>query len=197
MPKQPTGVGLAEKRALKLAEQMNYKLVDVELVKEATGRFLRFFIDKPDGVTLDDCEAFHRQVNKLMDDIDYDYMEVSSPGVDRPLKRQADFDEAMGEKVEVRLYRPINGQKVFTGLLMARTDKNLTIEGAQGEEITFDTKLVALVKIVFELDEGLLEVLDEDALSVFDEAELGEDGQDEPDEAISADEEEPLHEPVD
>ncbi|MEG0145231.1 MAG: ribosome maturation factor RimP [Clostridia bacterium] len=197
MPKQPTGVGLAEKRALKLAEQMNYKLVDVELVKEATGRFLRFFIDKPDGVTLDDCEAFHRQVNKLMDDIDYDYMEVSSPGVDRPLKRQADFDEAMGEKVEVRLYRPINGQKVFTGLLMARTDKNLTIEGAQGEEITFDTKLVALVKIVFELDESLLEVLDEDALSVFDEAELGEDGQDEPDEAISADEEEPLHEPVD
>ncbi|MEF9973573.1 MAG: ribosome maturation factor RimP [Clostridia bacterium] len=197
MPKQPTGVGLAEKRALKLAEQMNYKLVDVELVKEATGRFLRFFIDKPDGVTLDDCEAFHRQVNKLMDDIDYDYMEVSSPGVDRPLKRQADFDEAMGEKVEVRLYRPINGQKVFTGLLMARTDENLTIEGAQGEEITFDTKLVALVKIVFELDESLLEVLDEDALSVFDEAELGEDGQDEPDEAISADEEEPLHEPVD
>lgn len=197
MPKQPTGVGLAEKRALKLAEQMNYKLVDVELVKEATGRFLRFFIDKPDGVTLDDCEAFHRQVNKLMDDIDYDYMEVSSPGVDRPLKRQADFDEAMGEKVEVRLYRPINGQKVFTGLLMARTDENLTIEGAQGEEITFDTKLVALVKIVFELDESLLEVLDEDALSVFDEAELGEDGQDEPDEAISEDEEEPLHEPVD
>ncbi|MEG0935158.1 MAG: ribosome maturation factor RimP [Clostridia bacterium] len=197
MPKQPTGVGLAEKRALKLAEQMNYKLVDVELVKEATGRFLRFFIDKPDGVTLDDCEAFHRQVNKLMDDIDYDYMEVSSPGIDRPLKRQADFDEAMGEKVEVRLYRPINGQKVFTGLLMARTDENLTIEGAQGEEITFDTKLVALVKIVFELDESLLEVLDEDALSVFDEAELGEDGQDEPDEAISEDEEEPLHEPVD
>ncbi|MEG1604554.1 MAG: ribosome maturation factor RimP [Clostridia bacterium] len=197
MPKQPTGVGLAEKRALKLAEQMNYKLVDVELVKEATGRFLRFFIDKPDGVTLDDCEAFHRQVNKLMDDIDYDYMEVSSPGIDRPLKSQADFDEAMGEKVEVRLYRPINGQKVFTGLLMARTDENLTIEGAQGEEITFDTKLVALVKIVFELDESLLEVLDEDALSVFDEAELGEDGQDEPDEAISEDEEEPLHEPVD
>ncbi|MEG0985945.1 MAG: ribosome maturation factor RimP [Clostridia bacterium] len=197
MPKQPTGVGLAEKRALKLAEQMNYKLVDVELVKEATGRFLRFFIDKPDGVTLDDCEAFHRQVNKLMDDIDYDYMEVSSPGIDRPLKRQADFDEAMGEKVEVRLYRPINGQKVFTGLLMARTDENLTIEGAQGEEITFDTKLVALVKIVFELDESLLEVLAEDALSVFDEAELGEDGQDEPDEAISEDEEEPLHEPVD
>ncbi|MEG1812350.1 MAG: ribosome maturation factor RimP [Clostridia bacterium] len=190
-------MGLAEKRALKLAEQMNYKLVDVELVKEATGRFLRFFIDKPDGVTLDDCEAFHRQVNKLMDDIDYDYMEVSSPGIDRPLKRQADFDEAMGEKVEVRLYRPINGQKVFTGLLMARTDENLTIEGAQGEEITFDTKLVALVKIVFELDESLLEVLDEDALSVFDEAELGEDGQDEPDEAISEDEEEPLHEPVD
>lgn len=114
MPKRPVGVEAAQKRAAPLALEMNYTLVDVELVKEATGRFLRFFIDKPGGVTLDDCEAFHRALIPLVEDVDYDYMEVSSPGVDRPLKRQKDFDQAVGEQVEVRLYRPVEGVKSLT-----------------------------------------------------------------------------------
>ncbi|MEA4899020.1 ribosome maturation factor RimP [Bacillota bacterium Meth-B3] len=161
MPK-PTGVGLAERIAEATCEQMGYTLKDVELVKEATGRFLRFYIDKPGGVTLEDCEAFHRRVIPSVEHIDYDYMEVSSPGVDRPLKRQRDFDEAAGQAVEVRLYKPLNGVKLFTGALVGLKDGIVTIEGAQGEQLSFKRELVALVKKVFEFDERMLDALDEE-----------------------------------
>ncbi len=161
MPK-PTGVGLAEKIALKAAEQMGYTLVDVELVKEATGRFLRFYIDKDGGVSLSDCESFHREVQKQVEAIDYDYMEVSSPGIDRPLKKQNDFDKAEGEKVELRLYRPINGVKAFTGVLEGLKDGVVTIECLSGEVMSFKRESVALVKKVFDFDESMLEVLDEE-----------------------------------
>ncbi len=87
--------------------------MDVELVKEPTGRFLRFFIDKPDGVTIEDCEIFHRRIQPMMEFVDYDYMEVSSPGADRPLKKPEDFERAAGAGVEVRLYKPEGGQKVL------------------------------------------------------------------------------------
>ena len=161
MPK-PSGVGLAEKIAKKACEQMGYTLVDVELVKESTGRFLRFYIDKPDGVSLSDCESLHRLVQKQIEHIDYDYMEVSSPGVDRPLKHQKDFDAVEGQMVEVRLYRPINGTKVFKGTLIGLVDGVITIACATGEEMSFAQKTVGLVKIAFDFDEGMLDVLDEE-----------------------------------
>lgn len=141
---------------------MGYTLVDVELVKESTGRFLRFYIDKAGGVELDDCEKFHRAVQDQVEHIDYDYMEVSSPGVDRPLKQQRDFDGAVGRAVEVRLYKPINGAKVFTGALLGKRDGRVSIEGASGEEISFDEKGVALVKLTFDFDESMLDVLGEE-----------------------------------
>lgn len=162
LPKRPVGVEAAQKRAAPLALEMNYTLVDVELVKEATGRFLRFFIDKPGGVTLDDCEAFHRALIPLVEDVDYDYMEVSSPGVDRPLKRQKDFDQAVGEQVEVRLYRPVEGVKSLTGALVGLVEGQVVIEDSQGGRRAFPHKQVALVKKVFELDESILEMLDEE-----------------------------------
>ena len=140
---------------------MGYTLVDAELVKESTGRFLRFYIDKPGGVSLDDCEAFHRALIPLVEDVDYDYMEVSSPGVDRPLKRQKDFDQAVGERVEVHLYRPLMGAKVHTGALRGLIGGQVTIENAQGQ-LSFDQKQVALVKKVFEFDESILEMLGEE-----------------------------------
>ena len=162
LPKRPVGVELAEKKALSVAEKMGYTLVDAELVKEATGRFLRFYIDKPGGVSLDDCEAFHRAVIPLVEDVDYDYMEVSSPGLDRPLKRQRDFDQAVGEQVEVRLYRPVEGAKVYTGALAGLIAGQVVIRGAQGQQLSFDQRQVALVKKVFEFDESILEMLDEE-----------------------------------
>ena len=128
-------------------------MVDVELVKEPTGRFLRFFIDKPAGVSIDDCETFHRRIQPMMEFVDYDYMEVSSPGADRPLKKPEDFERAEGTGVEVRLYKPEGGQKVFRGTLAGLRDGKVVLTDAAGEERAFDLKATALVKPVVEFDE--------------------------------------------
>lgn len=140
-------------QAQKISAQLGYILIDVELVKESTGRFLRFYIDKEGGISLSDCEAFHKKIQPLMEKVDYDYMEVSSPGADRPLKTAADFERARGEMVEVKLYRPINGIKAMSGALEGLIDGKVVIEGPDGEQISLDQKLVALVKPLIEFDE--------------------------------------------
>ena len=72
-----------EPRCRKIAEQMGYELVEIAMDREPAGMMLRFYIDRPEGISLDDCEAYHKAVRALADEIDYDYMEVSSPGIDR------------------------------------------------------------------------------------------------------------------
>ena len=72
----------------KLAQQFGFELVDVELAREGASRYLRIYIDKPDGITLSDCETYHRAVAPLVERVDYDFLEVCSPGLDRPLKKQ-------------------------------------------------------------------------------------------------------------
>ena len=84
-----------------LAEQQNVELVDVELAREGASRYLRIYIDKPDGITLSDCETYHRAVMPLVERVDYDFLEVCSPGIDRPLKKQKDYDAHVGDLVEV------------------------------------------------------------------------------------------------
>ena len=164
-----------EPTAAKLAEKFGLELVDVEMVKENTGKFLRFYIDKPEGVDLDALETFHRAVLPLMDDVDYDYMEVCSPGADRPLKKPADFEKAKGQVVEVRLYRAVDGLKSFTGELVGLVDDNVVIL-VDGAERAFPKKTVAQVAPVIELDE---EAIDAALGDVFD---LDEDDPDEADE---------------
>ncbi len=156
--------GYVEPTAEKVAREMGLELVDVELVKENTGRFLRFFIDTPNGVDLDALERFHRRVLPLMDDVDYDYMEVASPGADRPLKKPADFERAAGTTVEVRLYKAQDGAKNFTGTLVGLVDGEVVID-MDGCEKRFKKQAVALVAPVIELDE---EAIDEALDGVFD-----------------------------
>lgn len=172
--------GYVEPTARKLAEQLGLELVDVELAKESTGKFLRFFIDKSEGVDLDALETFHRAVLPLMDDVEYDYMEVCSPGADRPLKKPADFERAKGQTVEVRLYKAMEGQKAFTGQLVGLVDGSVVIE-IDGQERAFPHKLVAQVAPVIELDE---EAIDAALGDVFDL----EDGGEPDDEDIEEDE---------
>ena len=162
LPKQAGSVDKAEKRALELAAEMSLELVDVELVKESAGRFLRFYIDKPEGVGVDDCETFHKAMLPFVEDVDYDYMEVSSPGVDRPLKKQKDFDKAVGSAVEVRLYRPEFGSKAFQGDLVGLIDGRVVISCPGLGEKAFEQKKVALVKPVFDFDEEILRSADEE-----------------------------------
>lgn len=156
--------GYVEPTAEKIAREMGLALVDVELVKENTGRFLRFFIDTPNGVDLDALERFHRRILPLMDDVDYDYMEVASPGADRPLKKPADFERAAGTTVEVRLYKALDGAKSFTGTLVGLIDGEVVID-MDGTEKRFRKPAVALVAPVIELDE---EAIDEALDGVFD-----------------------------
>jgi ribosome maturation factor RimP len=157
LPKPSAPLGKAHEIAAKAAAQQGFTLVDVELVKEPTGRFLRFYIDKPDGVSIQDCEAFHRRIQPMMESIDYDYMEVSSPGADRPLKKPEDFERAAGCTVEVRLYKPVDGQKVYVGLLKGLEGDLVQIESAAGETRSFELRKTALIKPVIDFKEEDLE----------------------------------------
>ncbi len=153
LPKPSAPLGWAETEARKVAEQLHLVLIDVELVHESTGRFLRFYVDKDGGVALSDCEAFHRKIQPQMEKVDYDYMEVSSPGADRPLKKPGDFEKARGEQVEVRLYKPIDGQKIHAGSLVGLIDDCVVIADAEGRERRFEQRQVALVRPLIEFDE--------------------------------------------
>ena len=173
--------GYVEPTAEKVAREMGLVLVDVELVKENTGRFLRFFIDNPNGVDLNALERFHRRILPLMEDVDYDYMEVASPGADRPLKKPADFERAAGTTVEVRLYKAVDGAKSFTGTLVGLIDGEIVID-MDGTEKRFKKQAAALVAPVIELDE---QAIDEALDGVFDM-----DGDEECEDFIPEDEEE-------
>ena len=139
--------------AEKIAQEMNVELIDVELVKEPTGHFLRFYIEKPEGIALNDLEAFHRRILPLVERVEYDYMEVSSPGADRPLKTERDFERAQGMVVELKTYKPVNGGKQFTGELVGLVDGQVVIGTEDGAQLSFAQKDVAVVRPLIEFDE--------------------------------------------
>lgn len=137
--------------AAPVTESLNYELVDVEYVKEGTNWYLRVYIDKPGGIGIDDCQAVSEQLSEILDQKDpieqsY-YLEVSSPGLDRPLKTQRDFEKYKGELVEVKVFQPIDGQKVFEGELVGLIDNNIVILQG-GHNMGFEKDKVAVVKRV-------------------------------------------------
>ena len=145
-----------EKKARTIAEQMGYELVDVCVDREPTGRYLRFYIDKAEGVSLDDCEAFHKAVRAAADAVDYDFMEVSSPGIDRPLKKDRDFERNLGCEIEVKLFKPMDGMKTVTGVLAGLEEGNIVIDTAESR-LLIPRKAAALVKPVVDM-EGIEDV---------------------------------------
>ena len=125
-------------------------LWDVEYVKEAGEWFLRVYIDKEGGVSIDDCEAVSRPLSDLLDEADpiegsYTF-EVSSAGADRVLKKPDHFAQFLGAEVEVKLYRPRDGRKDHVGLLRAFEDGNVTLE-VGGSPVNFEKKEIALVRL--------------------------------------------------
>lgn len=114
-----------------LAEK-NLDLFDIEYVKEGPNWFLRVYIDKEDGVSIDECEFVSNQLSELLDQEDFipgSYMlEVSSPGVERPLKSKQDFQNSVGKHIYVSLYAPVDGEKVYEGLLKSFNNEIATIE---------------------------------------------------------------------
>ena len=136
--------------ALPAVEAAGCTLWDVEYVKEAGVWFLRLYIDKEGGVSIDDCEAVSRPVSDLLDEADpiegsYTF-EVSSAGADRALKKPEHFTRFRGSEVEVKLYRPREGRKEFVGLLRNYEDGAVTLE-MNGEEAVFTKQEIALVRL--------------------------------------------------
>ena len=135
-----------------LAEH-NFELWDVEYVKEAGTWYLRAYIDKEGGIAVDDCEVISRILSDWLDQTDFiedSYiLEVSSPGLGRPLKKERDFERRLGEEVEIRLYKAQNKQKEFTGILKAYDKETVTIETAEGE-LVFERPDIALIRLAFD-----------------------------------------------
>ena len=122
-----------------IAVQHECELVDVTFKKEGSDWFLRVFIDKEGGITLDDCEAVSRNLSDVLDSTDpisqsY-YLEVSSPGINRPLKKEKDFKRFIGEEIEVKLYKAVEGQKVIKGILDQYEEDNIYVRVAKDESI--------------------------------------------------------------
>lgn len=134
---------------LPILERMNFELVDVEYVKEGGMFYLRAYIDKEGGITVNDCEAVAREMNERLDEEDFipdSYtFEVSSPGLGRPLKKEKDYVRNMGKEVEIRTYRAINREKEFYGLLKNYDKDSVTID-ADGEELCFQRTDIALIR---------------------------------------------------
>mgnify|MGYP000860136766 FL=1 len=145
---------LTEQMALPVVEDLNCELVDVEYKKEVSQWYLRIYIDKqPDGVTVEDCQELSERVGKLLDESDpipHSYfLEVSSPGLDRILKKDADFERYKGSRVDVSLYRSRKGIKKFTGELIGWKDDQLVIRD-QEKVYSFPRSEVAVVRLSIE-----------------------------------------------
>lgn len=137
-----------------ITKENGFELVDVEYVKEGGTWYLRVYIDKPDGIAVDDCEVVSRRLSDLLDEKDYIddayILEVSSPGLGRPLKKEKDFKRSLGEEVEIRTYRAVDKQKEFTGILKEYDKDTVTIEYEDETTKTFDRGDIALIRLAFD-----------------------------------------------
>ena len=144
----------AEQFLTKLLAEYQFELVDVEYVKEAGNWYLRAYIDKEGGIAVDDCEIISRKLGEWLDKedfIDDSYiLEVSSPGLGRPLKKEKDFVRSMGKDVEVRLYKPLNKQKEYTGALKSYDADTVTITLEDGNDLIFAKADIALIRLAFD-----------------------------------------------
>ena len=133
-----------------IVDEKGFELVDVEYVKEGSNWYLRAYVDKEGGITINDLESVSRILSDKLDEEDFIsdayILEVSSPGLGRPLKKDKDFDRNMGNEIEVHLYRAVDRQKQLVGLLKAYNADTITIENEDGIETDIDRVNVSLVR---------------------------------------------------
>lgn len=144
-------VEIIEEKICPIIENLGYEVVEVEYGKKVDGMNLTFYIDRPEGITLDDCEKVHKAIDEPLDELnptgDVKYiLNVSSCGLDRPLKTDKDLKRNLGKEVDVKLYKAINKKKDFTGKLINFSSETITLEGFE----PIDRKLVG--NIVLHLD---------------------------------------------
>ena len=137
-----------------LIKENNFELVDVEYVQEGSASYLRVYIDKEDGITVEDCTLLSRAFNLILDTNDYiddTYIfEVSSPGLMRPLKKDKDFQRNLGKQVELRLFKSLDKQKEFEGELKSFDKDNIIVMMEDEKEITFKRIDIALIRLAFD-----------------------------------------------
>ena len=150
--------GIAQKvreLAEPLADGLGIWVWDVEYVKEGARRVLRITVDSENGITIDDCEKLHRAIDPLLDEADLIeeqyYLEVSSPGIERELKTDIHIEACEGWDVEVRLYAPRDGSKLFRGVLLPLGENGEIRIEANGEALEFERRAVAKISTYFEL----------------------------------------------
>ncbi|MBS4539887.1 ribosome maturation factor RimP [Clostridium sp. D2Q-11] len=133
-----------------ITDSKEFELVDVEYVKEGPYMYLRVFIDKPGGVTIDDCQSISQLTSEKLDEIDpveenY-FLEVSSPGIDRPFKNDKDYKRALEKDVEVSLYKQINNSKNYTGQLIDFNENDISLD-VEGEIIKLNRNDIAKINL--------------------------------------------------
>ncbi len=136
-------------------EELGYELYDVEYAKEGKNYFLRIFIDNEKGIDLNDCEKVNDGIMDLLDEADYIkeqyFLEVSSPGIERILKKDKHFDLSLGEEIEVNLFKPINKKKTLDGILTGYDESSITMM-YENDEITIERKNISLMKLKYNWD---------------------------------------------
>ena len=145
-----------EERVESLVEKkindLGYELYDVEYAKEGKDYYLRIFIDKPDGIDLNDCEKVNDGISDLLDQADYIkeqyFLEVSSPGIERTLRKDKHLEANIDSLVEVKLFKPIEKQKVFQGILKEFSNETLTIQ-TEEKNIEIERKDISIIKTVY------------------------------------------------
>lgn len=149
-------ISAVEQVAVPLAEGMGYRVWDVEFVKEGADKYLRITLDNDEGITIEDCEKFHRAIDPVLDEVDpinepY-ILEVSSPGLERELCKDSHIEACIGQKVEIRLYAPVDGAKQFIGELRGfDPDRRICITTPTGE-IVFEKEKIAKMSTVYDFD---------------------------------------------
>ena len=133
-----------------IIEEKGFEFVDLEYVKEGSNWYLRAYIDKEGGITINDLEEVSRTLSDRLDEEDFIadayILEVSSPGLGRQIKKDRDFDRNIDKEIEIHLYRAINGQKQLVGLLKSYNKETITIEDENGNETVIDRAGAALVR---------------------------------------------------
>ena len=146
-------VARAEELVAPIIEEKEFELVDVEYVREGANWYLRVYADKEGGITIDDCVLISRALEQKLDEEDFIkdpyILEVSSPGLGRQLKKDKDFQRSLGEKVECKLFRAIDRQKEFEGILKDYSGETITIE-TDGKEVALNRDDIAAIRLAID-----------------------------------------------
>ncbi|WP_125982464.1 ribosome maturation factor RimP [Loigolactobacillus iwatensis] len=142
-----------------IVSDLHVELVDIEFVKEGKSWYLRVYIDKPGGIDIEECALVSEKVSEQLDAMDPDpipqayFLEVSSPGAERPLKKEADYQRAIGDYIHISLYQPVAGAKIYEGTLKSISVDELTLDikiKTRHKEMTFDRKKIAQARLAIE-----------------------------------------------